>query len=288
MPSLLKQLQEAREADIAEKREKTPPASSAVETLKADGQENEDQRQAHRKKKPNQSRKPNQNPKRYNAHQEFHRAMAMVASRGKLMYTDHESLPSYEKSLSRFNEICPRYSETSTMDALRETEYFHIKETGRVCLDYCGFGLFSYQQQIQEYESSSFVLAPVANNLCSHALYRFPQQGTVECDIRARIMSYLKISEKDYSMVFTESRGASFKLLADAYPFEICRRLISMYDYESESVGLMVDRAKEKGAKVSHVGFKWPYLRVLSTELRRLLVDRRRRGSKIEMAYLDD
>ena len=216
----------------------------------------------------------------HNAHQEFHRAMAITEGRLKV-YTNHESLPNYEASLLQFHEMCPRFSETTSIDTLRSTEYSHLQESGRICLDYCGFGLFSYKQQIQEWESSSFSLSRITPNLCAHALYGNAEAGALEKGIYRRIMSYLKINEDEYSMVFTASRGASFKLLADAYPFQKCNRLLTMYDYESESVGMMVHQAKEKGVKASNATFKWPSLRVDSTKLKKTLRERggRCRGS---------
>lgn len=250
MPSLLKQLQDARSAETAD----TGAKGEAVT------------RAANRIDKGSKSLQT--------AHREFLKASAVE---GERVYTCAESLPTLETAFARFKKMYPRYMETVAMDTLRGEEYGHLQETGRVSLDYCGFGLFSHLQQIQQWESSSFELADISVNLCSHALFGAAEAGTVECDIRKRIMEYLNIQDTDYSMVFTASRGATFKLLADAYPFETCPRLITMYDYESESVGWMVQRAREKGAKVSNVSFKWPLLRIVSTKLRKLLVARRRR-----------
>ncbi len=61
----------------------------------------------------------------------------------------------------------------------------------------------------------------------------------MECAIRTRIMEFLNVPSSEDSMVFTASRGATFKLLADACPWSTNSRLVTMYDYESESVGWM-------------------------------------------------
>ncbi|MCO5571637.1 hypothetical protein L7F22_025383 [Adiantum nelumboides] len=215
---------------------------------------------------------------RENAHREF---LAATAKSWDQVYTNYRALPNLQTAISSFKEIYPRYSETLAIESLRVQEYAHLEESGRVCLDYCGFGLFSYLQQFEDWDSASFALSSLSVNLCSHALFGAAKDGSVECSIRQRIMDYLNIQDSDYSMVFTASRGASFKLLADAYPFNTVRRLVTMYDYESESLGWLVQRAKEKGAKVSDVSFKWPSLRIISTKLRKLLIakrSRRRRG----------
>ncbi|KAH7295239.1 hypothetical protein KP509_27G039100 [Ceratopteris richardii] len=284
MPSLQTQLQTARNDEIVvdRKLKKNEDASSSSR-IQEKRNEVSSSSKAHHKSKIVKSQEVSHRQKRlppsglrrhYNAEQEFQRALTMI---GAKVFTDHESLPSYENAFVSFRDTFPRYNETSVMDTLRSDEYSHLEDNHRVCLDYCGFGLFSHRQQVEQWDSASFALSNLSVNLYAHALFGAAEEGTVECDIRKRIMTYLNISESDYSMVFTASRGSSFKLLADAYPFETCNRLITMYDYESESVSWMVQRAKEKGAKVSSAAFKLPTLRIVSTKLKKLLVARQRR-----------
>ncbi|KAH7388534.1 hypothetical protein KP509_16G080600 [Ceratopteris richardii] len=217
------------------------------------------------------------------SHREFIAATSKLWGRA---YTNYKDLPDLATAFASFKETYPRFSETLAVDSLRAQEYAHLEESGRVCLDYCGFGLFSYLQQFEDWESASFALSSLSVNLWSHAIYGAANEGTVECDIRKRIMGYLNIQESEYNMVFTASRGASFKLLADVYPFSTARRLVTMYDYESESLGMLVQRAKERGAKVSDVSFKWPSLRIVSTKLQKLLIGKRNRRQKGSAAGL--
>nr|GEU99621.1 molybdenum cofactor sulfurase [Tanacetum cinerariifolium] len=86
------------------------------------------------------------------------------------------------------------------------------------------------------------------------------KKGTVEYDIKARIMDYLNIPESKYGPVFTVSRGSTFKLLAESYPFNTNKSLLTMFDHESQSVNSMGQCAKQKGAK-------WKKNRVLFTTL---------------------
>ncbi|KAE8704991.1 prolyl endopeptidase-like isoform X1 [Hibiscus syriacus] len=72
-----------------------------------------------------------------------------------------------------------------------------------VCLDYCGFGLFSYVQTLHYWESSTFSLSEITANLSNHTLYGAAEKGTVEYDIKSRIMDYLNIPEHRYGLVFT-------------------------------------------------------------------------------------
>ncbi|MCO5590778.1 hypothetical protein L7F22_044753 [Adiantum nelumboides] len=205
-------------------------------------------------------------------HREFLRATAGVSD-GKLI-SFFDTLPSCEEAYTHFIHSYPRFVETRTLDHLRLQEYAHLEEEELACLDYCGFGLFSHAQQDdiaaeEEGFSSTFALSEISANLWSHALFGSAPEGTMECAIRARIMEFLNVPSSEYSMVFTASRGATFKLLADAYPWNNNARLVSMYDYESESVGWMEQRASDCGARVYRARFRWPSLRVCSTELKK-------------------
>lgn len=208
-------------------------------------------------------------------HREFLRATAGVSD-GKLI-SFHDTLPSCEEAYAQFVESYPRFSETRALDHLRLQEYSHLEEEELACLDYCGFGLFSHAQQDdiaaeEEGFSSTFALSEISANLWSHALFGSAPEGTMECAIRARIMEFLNVPSSEYSMVFTASRGATFKLLADAYPWSSNTRLVTMYDYESESVGWMEQRSADSGARVYRARFRWPSLRVCSAELKKELM----------------
>ncbi|GLJ29376.1 hypothetical protein SUGI_0579260 [Cryptomeria japonica] len=78
-------------------------------------------------------------------------------------------------------------------------------------------------------------------------------------------------------MVFTVSRGSAFRLLAESYPFQQNRRLLTMYDYESESVNWMAQTARSKGAKAASAWFRWPTLRLCSNELRKQLLHKKKK-----------
>lgn len=120
-------------------------------------------------------------------------------------------------------------------------------------------------------------MAYVSANLPTHALYGAAEEGTVEAYIRRRIMRYMNISESEYSMVFTASRGTAYKLLAESYPFHTNKGLLTVYDYESDAVSWMVASAKEKGAKVMNASFKWPNLRIAASDLKYKLQDKKKK-----------
>ncbi|MBA0857440.1 hypothetical protein Goshw_012510 [Gossypium schwendimanii] len=216
-------------------------------------------------------------------------------------FTNHESLPSMQDSFAEFTKAYPQYSDTYRVDQIRSREYYHLSFSDHTCLDYLGIGLFSYSQ-LQKQEcpkyriaSSSFPVPPESpppvldipffgvsykpGNLKTQLLHG-GVASEFESVIRKRIMSFLNVSENDYSMVFTANKTSAFKLVAESYPFQSNRKLLTVYDYESEAIEAMSNSSEKNGAKVMSAEFSWPRLRLQSSKLRNMLVSKEKKKKK--------
>lgn len=216
-------------------------------------------------------------------------------------FANHESLPSLQESFNEFSKAYPQYSETSVVDQIRAQEYYHLSFSHHTCLDYIGIGLFSYSQ-LEKYDSSTHQIASSSSRLPTPSpprildtpffgvsykignlktqLLHGGQGSPLESAIKKRIMDFLNISENDYCMVFTANKTSAFKLLAESYPFQSNRKLLTVYDYKSEAVEAMINSSEKKGAQVMSAEFSWPRLRIHSGNLRKMIERKRKKKKK--------
>jgi selenocysteine lyase/cysteine desulfurase len=202
-------------------------------------------------------------------------------------FTNHESLPALPDAYAEFGAAFPQYAPP----AVRGDEYAHLDR--HVCLDYTGINLFSHAQMSASRPSTSaasssswqppfFDIAYKSTSLRTQVQRNdgVPDRG-VGAAVTRRIMASLKIPEDEYAMVCTANRTTAFRLLAESYSFHSSggggKRLLTVYDYESEAASAMAESARRRGADVASAAFAWPSMRIHAADLRKKL-SRRRRG----------
>ncbi|XP_040382521.1 molybdenum cofactor sulfurase [Oryza brachyantha] len=212
-------------------------------------------------------------------------------------FTNHESLPALEEAYSEFAAAFPQYAGLAQADAIRDGEYQHLDR--HVCLDYTGINLFSHAQMNSSVPSTSasppgssgawqppfFDIAYKSTSLRSQVqcgdVASASGEGGIGGAVTRRVMASLNIPEDEYAMVCTANRTTAFRLLAESYSFHSHgKRLLTVYDYESEAAGAMAESARRRGAEVMSATFAWPGMRVHAGDLRKKLVRGRRRGHR--------
>jgi len=244
-------------------------------------------------------------PQQRNSSAEWRHSFAVTTTSSifpNTQFTNHESLPSLHESFNEFTKVYPQYSDTEQVDYVRAKDYFHLSLSNQTCLDYIGIGLFSYSQlqhhdtsksqlpsssvpQTPQFQPSYSDSIPFFSIYCKTGslktlLLHGGQDSEFEGAMRKRIMSFLNISEKDYFMVFTANRTSAFKLVADSYQFQTGRRLLTVYDYESEAAEAMISSSVKSGARAMSAEFSWPRLRIQTTKLRKMIESKRKKKKR--------
>ncbi|RWR87582.1 molybdenum cofactor sulfurase [Cinnamomum micranthum f. kanehirae] len=193
-------------------------------------------------------------------------------------FTNHESLPSLSEAFSSFTKAYPQYTETAECDHIRAHEYYHLSLFNRVLLMLNSLLLLLLllpTLQLLLMHNSPSLRSPTSLQV----LYG-GEETAIESAIRKRIMGFLNTSEDDYRMVFTANGASAFKLLAESYMFQSNRRLLTVYDYESEAVSAMTESSQKRGAKVMSANFSWPSFRIHSAKLKKMVVGNRKKKKK--------
>lgn len=234
----------------------------------------------------------------------YHFALATASTLyPNAQFTNHESLPSLHESFSNFVRAFPQYTQTNQADQIRSQQYYHLAISNHVCLDYVGHGLFSYSQQQRHCFSTASVASsssspppPPPPPLHSPEPYFFDvsyksvnlkaqllhegQDSELEVKVKRRIMDFMNVSEDDYAMVLTANQSSALKLLADSYPFQSNRNLLTVYDYKNEAVEVMTESSRKRGARVMSAEYSWPNMRIQSRKLKKMVVSKRNLRNK--------
>ncbi|KAL2920580.1 Molybdenum cofactor sulfurase [Bienertia sinuspersici] len=207
-------------------------------------------------------------------------------------FNNPDSLPSLQEAFSQFIRTYPNYSETYQIDEVRAREYYNLSLSNHVCLDYIGIGLFSFSQLHNQlsfsYPSTSSSPPPLPPHSSDFPVFHLSyksvnlknqlleggNESKLESAIKKRIRDFLNISEDDYSVVLTANRTSAFRLVAESYPFGSCKKLLTVYDHDSEAIDTMINSSEKRGAQAMAAEFSWPRLRIQSSKLRSMITSK--------------
>ncbi|TKY55359.1 Molybdenum cofactor sulfurase [Spatholobus suberectus] len=205
-------------------------------------------------------------------------------------FTNHESLPPLHESYTSFIKAFPQFSTTSEVDQIRAQEYHHLNHSN-TSFDYTGYGLFSYAQQQRSCptiasssslpyftsDASFFDISYRSVNLQSQVLYG-GHESELESIIRKRIMSFMNVSEAEYTLVFIANEVSAFKIVADSFQFQSNNgQLLTVYDHSSEALDMVIESCKKQGVHVLSAEFSWPNLGVEWRKLKKMIMNKRKK-----------
>lgn len=112
-------------------------------------------------------------------------------------------------------------------------------------------------------------------NLQSQVLYG-GHESELESRIRKRIMSFMNVSEAEYTLVFIANEVSAFRIVADSFQFQQSNgQLLTVYDHSSEALDVMIESCKKQGVRVLSAEFSWPHLGIEWRKLKKMIINKR-------------
>ena len=160
-------------------------------------------------------------------------------------------------AVTDFNAAYPEYADTSAIDELRDREYSYLDECGHVYLDYTGAGLAARSQLAAHAAriGSGCFGNPHSENPTSSASTLLVEQA------REAVLRHFNTTADDYAVIFTPNATGACRLVGEAYPFRVGRRLVLTADNHNSVNGIR-EFARARGARVAYVPLTAGELRV--------------------------
>ena len=167
-----------------------------------------------------------------------------------------------ENSFAEFIQKYPDYEATTSIDALRATDYSRIDRCGQVYLDYTGGGLYADSQVMKH---QALLLEGVFGNPHSSNPTSLAATELME-NARAYALKFFKAPPDEYDIVFTPNASGALKLVGESYPFTPKSLYLLTFDNHNSVNGIR-EFAHARGATVSYLPVALPDLRVLDGQL---------------------
>jgi molybdenum cofactor sulfurtransferase len=167
-----------------------------------------------------------------------------------------------ENTYTEFIKKYPDYEATTSIDALRATDYSRIDRCGQVYLDYTGGGLYADSQVMKHQD---LLLKGVFGNPHSSNPTSLAATELME-NARAYLLEFFKAAPDEYDIVFTPNASGALKLVGESYPFTPNSLYLLTFDNHNSVNGIR-EFAHARGATVSYLPVALPDLRVLAEQL---------------------
>ena len=167
-----------------------------------------------------------------------------------------------DKRTTEFLTKYPSYSQTSSIDQIRASDYSRLDSTNQVYLDYTGGGLYADSQvrQHQEILLRGVFGNPHSSNPTSMAATRLVEGA------REYVLRFFNADPAEYDLAFTANASGALKLVGESYPFAPGGHYLLTFDNHNSVNGIR-EFAHAKGAIVTYVPLCLPDLRVDETQL---------------------
>lgn len=167
-----------------------------------------------------------------------------------------------DKRISDFLAKYPSYSQTSSIDQIRASDYGRLDRANQVYLDYTGGGLYADSQvrQHQEILLRGVFGNPHSSNPTSMAATRLVEGA------REYVLRFFNADPAEYDLAFTANASGALKLVGESYPFAYGGHYLLTFDNHNSVNGIR-EFAHAKGARVTYVPLCLPDLRVDEAQL---------------------
>ena len=175
---------------------------------------------------------------------------------------------SLEDAQAAFVRQHTEYTDTASLDELRQTEFARLDGGGHVYLDYTGGGLYA-DSQLREHVrllATCVYGNPHSINPTSAASTELVERA------RASVLRFFRASPEEYVAIFTRNATGALRLVGEAYPFHPGDRFLLTFDNHNSVNGIR-EFARARGAETTYVPSVPPDLRVDEAQLPRYLTD---------------
>lgn len=180
--------------------------------------------------------------------------------------TFHFNTAAMHEAEQAFQQACPTFKSTSSLDTVRAKEYARLDDLGHVYLDYTGGGLYADSQLREHFEllRHNVFGNPHSLNPTSRAMTELVERA------RSSVLDFFHASPEEYAVIFTANASHALKLVGEAYPFQPAGQFLLLFDNHNSVNGIR-EFARAKGASLTYLPVMAPELRVDETLLLSLL-----------------